>query len=171
MSKLMIPLSDAKVKAALGPDAKILKYSELKGYESIDDLLPNINDFVINLLEDRENSGHWTCLSKLPDGSYYYFNSYGQKYDTDMSVIPMCIRKILGEDKREITRLLEGRPCGYNKLKLQGATSQCCGRWVVLFLTMTTKMGYSSEEFFQFVKEKSVLFKNYDDLVTKFVNI
>ena len=166
----MTPLSDNLVKQALGPDTRILKYSELKGYDTIAELLPNINDFVILLLEDRPSSGHWTCLCKL-SGGYYYMNSYGQKWDTDMSVIPMCIKKILGEDKREISRLLDGHPCGYNKIKLQGASSQVCGRWVVLFLTMTTKMGYSPAEFFEFIATHSKMFKNNDDMVAKFVNI
>jgi len=170
MNKLMIPLSDNLVKQALGPDTRILKYSELKGYESIGELLPNINDFIILLLEDQPNSGHWTTLCKLHEG-YYYMNSYGQKYDTDINIIPLCIRKILGEDKREITRLLDGHPCGFSKIKLQGATSQCCGRWCVLFLTMTTKMGYSPAEFFEFVKDKSALFGGDDKMVAKLVAI
>jgi hypothetical protein len=170
MNKIMEPLSDAKVKSALGPGTRILKYSELKGYDSIGQLLPNINDFIILLLEDQPNSGHWTTLCKLHEG-YYYMNSYGQKYDTDLSIIPLCVRKILGEDKREITRLLDGHPCGWNKIKLQGATSQVCGRWVVLFLTMTTKMGYSPAEFFEFIANHSKMFKNDDTLVAKLVGI
>ncbi len=170
MNKIMEPLSDAKVKSALGDGARILKYSELKGYASIAELLPNINDFVILLLEDQPNSGHWTCLAKLHSG-YYYFNSYSGKYDTDMSVIPMCIKKILGEDKREIVRLLDGHPCGYSKIKLQGDKSQVCGRWVVLFLTMCTKMNYSPAEFFEFVESSSKAFKSKDDMVSKIVGI
>ena len=170
MSKIMIPLSDNLVKQALGPDTRILKYSELQGYDTIGELLPHINDFVILLLQDQPNSGHWTCLAKLHSG-YYYFNSYSGKWDSDMSVIPRCVMKILGQDHREISRLLDGHPCGFSKVKLQGASSQVCGRWCVLFLTMTTKMGYSPEEFFDFIATHSKMFKNNDDMVAKFVNI
>jgi hypothetical protein len=170
MSKLMIPLSDSKVKAALGPDTRILKYSELKNYETINELLPKINDFVILLLEDQPSSGHWTCLAKLPSG-YYYMNSYGQKYDSDMSVIPMCIKKILGQDRKEITRLLDGHACDWNRVKLQGERSMVCGRWCTLFLTMTTKMSYSPAEFIEFVKEKSHRYGSYDKFVETMVNI
>jgi hypothetical protein len=170
MSKLMIPLSDNLVKQALGPDTRILKYSELKNYETINELLTKINDFVILLLEDDFNTGHWTCLCKL-HGGYVYFNSYGKKFDSDLSVIPMCIKKILGEDKQEITRLLDSHKCDWNRVKLQNDKSQVCGRWVVLFLTMTTKMGYSPKEFLEFVEDKSRLFKSKDDMVAKFVNI
>ena len=46
MSKILFePLSDSKVREALGDDVKILKYSELKKYGSIDELLPTVNSF------------------------------------------------------------------------------------------------------------------------------
>jgi hypothetical protein len=171
MSKIDEPLSDLKVKQALGEGTRILKYSELKNYETMNALLPKINDFVIILLEEDVNRGHWTALMKLRDG-FFYFNSYGTKYDTDISVIPMCIRKILGEDRREITRLLDGRKCEWNRTKLQGERSQVCGRWCVLAITMCVFMGYSPAEFIEFVKDKAKLLnKTYDQLVVSFVNI
>jgi hypothetical protein len=84
----------------------------------------------------------------------------------------MCIRKILGEDRREITRLLDGHPCDWNKSKLQGERSQVCGRWCVLAITMCCFMMYSPAEFIEFVKEKAkMLNKTYDQLAVTFVNI
>ena len=106
----MEPLSDAKVREALGDDVKILKYSELKNYVTIDELLPAVNSFFICLLEEELNSGHWVCCLRLGDG-LFYFNSYGIKFDLDINVIPMCIRRILGEDKREFSRLFDGQKC------------------------------------------------------------
>jgi len=173
MSKKILyePLSDAKVKAALGTNTRILKYSELKNYETINELLPNINDFIILLLEEDINQGHWTCMMKLKDG-FYYFNSYGKKYDADISVIPMCVRKILGQDRKEVTRLLDGKNCSWNKTILQGDKSQVCGRWCVLCITMCCMMGYSPADFIEFIKDKSVeLGKSYDVLVAGLVNI
>ncbi len=170
MNKLLEPLSDTKVKQALGDATRILKYSELKNYETINDLLPKINDFIIILLEEDHNRGHWTALMK-PHSGYYYFNSYGTKYDTDISVIPLCIRKILLEDRREITRLLDGHPCDWNKIKLQGEKSQTCGRWCVLAITMLCFMGVSPADFIEFVKEKAKkLNKSCDELVVSLVN-
>jgi hypothetical protein len=170
MNKLLEPLSDTKVKQALGDATRVLKYSELKNYETINDLLPKINDFIIILLEEDVNRGHWTALMK-PSSSYYYFNSYGTKYDTDISVIPLCIRRILHEDRREITRLLDGHPCDWNKTKLQGEKSQTCGRWCVLAITMICFMMYSPAEFIEFVKDKAKkLNKSCDELVVSLVN-
>jgi len=119
MSKINIPLSSDKVKSALGANTRILKYSDLKQFNTIQDLLPNKNDFVIILIEDKQDSGHWTCLMNTNKG-YYYFNSYGGKYDSDLSVIPMCIRSILGQNKKEITRLLGENVCDWNKKKVSG---------------------------------------------------
>lgn len=154
MSKLMEPLSDSRVRQALGDEVKILKYSELKNYETINELLPSLNTFFICLLEEEMNSGHWTCCMKLKEG-FFYFNSYGQKFDSDLSVIPHCIRKILGEDKREFSRLLDGQNCDWNRVKLQGEKSMVCGRWCILVITMCCFLGYSPAEFVEFVKEKA----------------
>lgn len=151
--KTMQPLSEDQVKSALGPDTRILKYGDLRNYETIDDLLPNDNDFVIILLEEEQNRGHWTCLMK-PRGKYYYFNSYGCKFDDDLSVIPRCIRRILGEDRKEITRMLDGKTCGYNKHKFQADKTQVCGRYCVLACTMICKMMYSPEDFEDFLLDK-----------------
>jgi hypothetical protein len=171
VKKVMIPLSNEKVQSALGVDTKIIKYSDLKDYETIKDLLPNVNDFVVILLEDDLNHGHWTALIHSKDG-YYYFNSYGEKYDDDLSIIPRCIRRILGQDRKEITRLLDGGNCQWNAHKFQANKSQCCGRYVVLACTMITKMLYTPKDFEQFLLDKSKEFKEpTDNLVAKWVNI
>ena len=167
---IMTPLSDAKVKAALGPETKILKYSELKNYETIHEILPTVGSFCILLLEDDFNTGHWCAIMKVKEGIFYY-NSYGKKYDVDLSVIPMCIRKILHEDKREITRLLDGEMCTWNKIKMQGNTSQVCGRFCILVITMVCMMQYSPTECMDFLTEKKDMFGSYDKMVASFVNI
>jgi hypothetical protein len=60
------PLDDAEIKYYLGQKAKILKYSELAKYKSIDELLPNEKDFAVLLYEESPNVGHWVCLLKYP---------------------------------------------------------------------------------------------------------
>lgn len=174
MSKKLImqPLSNEKIMSALGPDTKILKYSDLRQYNSINDILPKINSFVILLLEDEPAHGHWTCMIRTAESKYYYFNSYGQKYDSDLSVIPMCIRSILGEDRREITRLLDGKDCDWNHNKFQGERSQVCGRFCILACSMIGMMGYSPTDFEKFLKkQKKQSDKSYDQLVAGFVKI
>lgn len=171
MSKINIPLSSDKVKTALGPNTRILKYSDLKQFNTIQDLLPNKNDFVILLIEDKQDSGHWTCIMNTNKG-YYYFNSYGGKYDSDLSVIPMCIRSILGQNKKEITRLLGETICDWNKKKYQGERSMVCGRYCILAITMICMMGYTPKEFEEFLTTQKDNYEcSYDELIASLVAI
>ncbi len=172
MDKIDTPLSDGAVREALGADTRILKYSELKNYKTIFELLPKINTFFICLLEENLNRGHWVTIMRLKNG-FFYFNSYGQKYDRDVSVIPRCIRKILGQDPaREFTRLLGGRPCDWNKTKLQGETSQVCGRYCVLAIVFLCFLGHSPAELIEFLTEKAAAEGTTPDaVVCQIVNI
>ena len=155
MNKIDQPLSDSAVREALGDDTRILKYSELKNYKTIAELLPKPNTFFICLLEEEQNRGHWVAAMRLKK-NYFYFNSYGQKYDADISVIPRCIRRILGEDPaRQFERLLGRRKCEWNKTVLQGDKSQTCGRWCVLAIVFCCFLGYLPAELNEFVQEKA----------------
>jgi hypothetical protein len=170
-NKIDEPLSDGAVREALG-DVRILKYSELKNYKTIFELLPKINTFFICLLEEDVNRGHWVTMIRLEDG-LFYFNSYGVKYDRDVSVIPRCVRKILGEDPaREFTRLLGGRKCEWNRTVLQGDKSQTCGRWVVLAIVFCCFLGYLPAELVEFVQDKSKASgQSFDAVVTSIISI
>ena len=165
---VLIPLSDGMVRQCLGGDTKIVKYSELKQYNHIYDLLPTINSFAVILLEDDINSGHWCAVMRLPAG-LYYFNSYGSRYDLDISVIPLCIRKILNESKPEFKRLLGDLDMDYNKTNFQGSKSQVCGRYCCLVITYCCMMGYSASDFNEFLvdKKKELKMKSYDEVVAK----
>jgi hypothetical protein len=166
---IMTPLSDGMVRQCLGLLTPIVKYSELKQYNHIYDLLPTINSFAVILLEDDINSGHWCAVMRLPAG-LYYFNSYGSRYDTDLSVIPMCIRRILGQDQREFKRLLGGDlDMDYNKVKYQNNKSMVCGRYVCVVITYCCMMGFSPTDFNKFLvdKKKELKMKTYDDLIAR----
>jgi hypothetical protein len=153
MSKIDQPLSDGAVREALG-DVRILKYSELKNY-TMAELLPTVNSFFICLLEEDLNRGHWVTMIRLKNG-YFYFNSYGVKYDLDVSVIPRCIRRVLDEDPaRQFKRLLGGRKCKWNRTVLQGDKAQTCGRWCVLAIVFCCFLQYSPAELNDFVQEKA----------------
>jgi hypothetical protein len=168
VKKIYQPLSDAQVRACLSPETKIVKYSELKQYNHIYDLLPTINSFAVILLEEQLSSGHWCAVMRLPTGLYYY-NSYGKAYDRDISVIPMCIRRILGESNPEFKRLLDGLPMDYNKVKYQNNKSQVCGRYSCLVITYCCMMGFSPSDFNKFLidKKKELKLKSFDLLVAR----
>ena len=54
----------------------IIKYSDLKNYSSIDQLLPKNKSFKFMLLESKHNSGHWLGLLRY-NKTIEFFNSYG----------------------------------------------------------------------------------------------
>ena len=60
-------LSDSDIRTILGADTKILKYSELAGVGSLDELLPRLVDYCIILYEESLNRGHWVALLKCND--------------------------------------------------------------------------------------------------------
>jgi hypothetical protein len=60
-------LSNKDIKHILGSDCKIIKYSELANINTIDELLPEEQDYRITLTESQRNSAHWCCIMKYTD--------------------------------------------------------------------------------------------------------
>ena len=143
--KMRSPLSNIQLCSMLGcAEDDVILYSKLKEYSTIDELLPHDKSFKILLLEDKPRSGHYTALYRQGD-LICYFNSYGDKPDRDMNCIPRLIRKMLGEDRPEITRLCADREIWYNHHKLQGEKSQVCGRYCMFFVSCL-QMGFSPDQ-------------------------
>ena len=58
-------LSDSDIRAILGVDTKIIKYSELANINSLDELLPRPVDYCVMLYAEMPNRGHWVGLLKI----------------------------------------------------------------------------------------------------------
>jgi hypothetical protein len=159
------PLSNSDIVSALGPGSEPITYSQLKSYSFIEELLPNIGSFKVILIRDQPSSGHWVVIVRHAEEGYYYFNSFGESYNQDLYLVPTMIRKMLGSYDNTLNELLKDKKVEYNKVKFQQDKSAVCGRWVVLFTIMTTKMLYSLKDFISFIKEKKKGYKKYDDLV------
>lgn len=152
-ARISKPMTDSQLESYTGVKPEdIIKYSDLKNFAKITDLLPEKIDFRIILIEDKYNSGHWVCVMRN-DKTIEYFNSYGAKYDYEWRFIPRMIRVCLGEDNNDMTRLMDqaeqdGFKVGYNKIRFQKLANsvQTCGRWVI-FRIETFKMGYNNEQF------------------------
>jgi len=166
-----VPLTNGDLERALGVSADdVIVYSKLKEYASIDELLPEPYDFRIILIEETQNKGHWVALMRQ-DATYVYFNSYGHKYDKDLYMVSRIMRRILGQESNEIGRLLAGKHVVYNKVKYQGDKTSTCGRWVVLAVEMMTKLGYSLDQFHEFMRKHKKRGETFDALVCRFVPI
>jgi hypothetical protein len=160
---------------------KTLKYSDLADIKDINDLLPEERDYRIILTETKRNEGHWCCIMKYTDqktGKKYieWFDSYSGKPDSELKFIPEAIKKMLGQDKNYLSRILktvkEPYTILYNAKKYQTLKDgiNTCGRWCILRLIMF-HTGYTLPEFKEFIKASSKLQggKPYDILAVEWV--
>jgi len=165
------PMSDSELEKYTGIKAsEIIKYSELKDFKTIDELLPADKSFRIILLEETYNSGHWIAMMRY-GSTIEFFNSYGTAPDTDWRFINKMIRVVLGENTNELTRLMKnadelGYEAIYNKRDFQKHSNdiQTCGRWVVLRIEMM-RMGYDLKQFGEFIDELCAKTKEGTDFV------
>ena len=130
---------------------KIMKYSALENYDSIEELLPEQFDYRFILIENKLNSGHWTVLCRYKN-NIYYFDSYGVKVDGQWKYIPNFIRIALNQDSNDLTKLLnkakkEGFKVESNKVKYQSDADgvNTCGRYCIMVVKLVEK-GFNMEE-------------------------
>jgi hypothetical protein len=174
--RIKTPLTDADLERHTGIKVgDVIKYSDLDNYKDITDLLPTDKSSKVILIEEKFNSGHWVCI--MPYGkTIEFFNSYGGKWDTDWRFINKMTRLILGQERNELTRLMdkakkEGWETVFNSQRFQKLDGkiQTCGRWCVFRIEMM-KMSYTLKEFQDFVnKQVKEQGEKPDFLVSKWV--
>ena len=166
------PLSDADLKHILG-DCKIITYPELAKYNNLDELLPKQYDFVIILLLETPQSGHWTSLIRY-GSQVEYFDSYGYPPDYDLSHWLTPLQRLkLGESKKYLTSLLQGRNYIYNKVKYQQMKPNIntCGSHVAYRCHKFKTAGFSLKDYQQHVNNYCRLYGlTPDELVAKFIS-
>lgn len=118
---------------------KIVKYSELKKYDSLDELL-NPFGCVVLLYETRPNYGHWVCIIRHKDSSVEFYDSYGIFIDDQLDNIDVVMRKRLGVNYPYLSELLvnSGSKIVFNKYRLQKMKNDInsCGRHVAFRIIM-----------------------------------
>ena len=153
-------VSDTDFQRWLGQEArdKVIRYSDLQRYSSIQELLPEQKDYRIVLTEWKRNVGHWCCLLRYGD-VIEWFDSYGTAPDGELRFVPERMKHILGEDRRILSALLkkakeEGFTVIYNRKKLQheGDVSTC-GRWT-LSRIVTMKLGYDLDDYLKLIDKQ-----------------
>ena len=139
-----------------GPD-NIIKYSELKNYNSLIELLPNRFDFKIILLETARNSGHWVCVIRIGN-IIECFNSYGVTIDSEFRFIPDVVERMLGESTRFLKKLIKKNTIFQivnNTYEFQSKSTDVatCSRWVILRIECA-RMGYSLQSFIKLIDKQ-----------------
>lgn len=179
-SIIQTPLDDSDIKKYI-PNVKILKYSDLKSYNSIDKLLSPFNPYCVLLYESSPNNGHWVCLLRYrPDNSedeiVEYFDSYGNEPDEPLTWIDDNTRRELGYNQCYLTDLFDKirQEVIYNDYKYQKEKKDInnCGRYCVLRILLNKKRGYDLEQFHTFMKDLKEDWKdNYDEVVSKIIDL
>ena len=168
------PLSAEDIRHILGNDIKILKYSELSKYSSIDDLLPKQRDYCIVLYELEENSGHWTAILKY-DNIIEWFDPYGIKYDNELDWISNNAKQKLHEEKPLLGKSFNesGYKVVYNKTKFQSMKKEIstCGDHSSHRIYRLKHNDLDLEAYTTYMNHiKDEYGLTYDDIVAEFVS-
>ena len=167
------PMSDEDIRKILGHDTKILKYSELSKYSSIDDLLQKQKDYCLILYELEENSGHWTAILKY-ENMVEAFDPYGIKYDNELDWISNSAKQKLHEDKRLLSNLLQNTDHNviYNKTQFQSMKKDIstCGDHCVHRIYRLIYDDFNLDDYTSYMKHvKDEYGLTYDDTVAEFI--
>jgi DNA adenine methylase len=161
------------------PKAKIIKYSELKNYSDIRQLLPKNKSFFFLLYERTKNVGHWVLVSRYNDDgieTIEFFCSYGSKIDEPLNWTPIGMRVQLGQDKPYLSQLLNKSNFRviYNPVQYQSKSSKIatCGAYDTLRAGELEKHNTNLEEFNDMLTEvKKATGLNYDEIVSNLVDL
>jgi hypothetical protein len=171
------PLSDEELKVILGKDLKVIMYPDLTKYNSIEELLPKPLDYCIILIIESENKynieGHWTALLKY-DGTYEYFDPYGNGVDVDlMSWMDKATRARLHESTPYLSYLLKNKTYTYNKVKYELLRKgvNTCGSHSAYRIYQFKNYGLKLPEYQQHMANLSKQYGvGFDKIVARFVS-
>jgi len=153
--KKMVSEDDFVRNFGLDVKDKILKYSDLQNYETIDELIPDKDDFRILLLESEPSVGHWVCLIRKGD-TLEFFDSYGKTHKGELKYIPKFINKMLNQPDDYLTRIMKSskNPI-FSTLKLQKENPNICtcGRHVIARI-LCSKAGFDLNDYEKLIKRE-----------------
>jgi hypothetical protein len=163
-------VSGEDLKNILGDDLKIFRFSDLKNYNNIYELLPKKKDYcVIFYTDDIKNGvniGHWTCLMRYKN-YFEFFDSYGLTVDDELKFISPVKKKQFGEEEDYLSNLLEPVKHNYNHHDFQAWDDNIttCGRWVIIRIFLFKNGIIKQKDFYDYLKKKVKKFGgNYDQL-------
>lgn len=165
------PMGDDSIKRYF-PNARILTYSQLNDYDTIEDLLPGDKDFAFVLIENSPNKGHWTSLTKYGDTAEF-FDSYGGKPDSQLKWNSKDKNEKLGQGHKKIVEMFNKFPgrTVYNPIRYQSNNDDVntCGRHCT-FRIMNMKEGRDLDDYYNHMKRlKSHTGKDFDEIVANFI--
>lgn len=173
-------ISDADIRGYFGQkfNSKILKYGELEKYKSIDQLLRGDKNFIILLIEDQQNSGHFVCLLKYTSKRYKkpvieYFDSYGKPPSFHIKNLSEVINDQLNQDELWLDKLLNKAlrkyTIIYNKCKFQEVKTNVntCGKYCILRCILLQYRNYDLVQYINFMNRMKKKYNlSYDQIAS-----
>lgn len=165
-------LSSEDIYNAMDGKTKVLLYSQIADYDSIDDLLsPNGNVFI--LYQSKPRYGHWCCLFRRNKKNIQFFDSYGFFPDSEMKLINKNFLCESNQLRKHLSHLLINShyTINYNDKPLQEFKKgvNTCGRWCLL---RVANMHMTDKAFYNAVKEQSnELQCTPDEMTCEFVKL
>ena len=169
------PMDDSDIRAYY-PNAKIMRYSDLKDYKTIQQLLPKDKSYVFLLYQHAPNNGHWVLVMRYGN-TIEYFCSYGSKIDQPLTWTNPKARVMLGEATPYLTNLLNKAKGEFNVIynpvayQAKGNDKATCGAHDVMRLSQMLNHGQDLTDYYDYmtrIKKESGL--SYDELVANFVS-
>jgi hypothetical protein len=143
-------LSGKEVSQVAGRGCKVIPYSALRGYKTIESVFGNAKAVVI-LMEWVPHEGHWIVVTKSSSPAYSQnyervtgkkwdgkpiisvFNSYGRVIDYELRKMTPEWREDSHQNSDYLGQLLNNYPgiVEYNEVPLQtmSKSDNCCGRY------------------------------------------
>jgi len=167
-------LSAEDIKDLLQEDTKvkIVRFSDLYNYKSLQKLLPKKNSFIVIFIETEDYyRGHWIALFRY-NNSFEFFDSYGLTEKEDYFLVPNDTKKQLNE-KDYLKNLFKNNLVIENKKDFQqwDKDINTCGRWCVIRIYLFLK-GYDLKHFIKQIDLLMQLYKfnSYDELAVYFTS-
>jgi hypothetical protein len=164
-------LSNDDINEILEPDTKIFTYPKFCMMNSIDEAFDALGRCVFLFLTENETTGHWLCMFKREHNIIEYWDSYGEKPDSQRKWLSEEQLELLDEEEPCLTNLLKASryKVYYSTVPYQSDRTAIatCGRWCVARLICKDM---SNLQFYNLVKEqmKEQQLKNPDDWVALF---
>lgn len=174
--KANVYISEDDIEFYLGKEGrnKIIKYSDIDEYKTLNDLLPENIDYKIILLESTLNSGHWVAI--LRDHNVIeYFNSYGSPISFELDLNTPQLNEELDQNIKHLnvllTKSLNDFKIIYNTKQFQRLANNIgnCGRWVILRIILFLKNHMNIHQFIDFIDRASKKFNLDKDLLVTFL--
>lgn len=151
----------------------ILRYRDLKNYNTIEQLLPRDKSYVIILFEQLPNMGHWVGMLRYGNIIEYY-DSYAGPIEHPL-IYSNGNNEALEQPNGLIKRLLDNSnfKVVYNGMKVQGSDSdiKTCGRHIASRIKFLEDYSMDLSQYNNFLKTmKKTLNTTTDDIITYLID-